>query len=60
MISKIKELANFILLEQRDIENKNTHSISRSNIKKTKNKTQRNQILTTQKKSYKKRKKTAS
>ena len=46
MISETEKLKDLILSEQKDIANKNTHSI---NIMKVKNKTQRNQILTAQK-----------
>ena len=48
MISKKEKPKNFFLSELKDIANKNTHSISISNVK-AKNKTQRNQIVTAQK-----------
>ena len=47
MISKIENLKNFTLSEQKGIANKNTYSTS--NTKKPKNKTQKNHILTAQK-----------
>ena len=44
MILKIKELKDLILLEEKEIINKNTQSIKKAN-----NKTQRNQIFASQK-----------
>ena len=44
MILKIKELKDLILLEEKEIINKNTQSIKKAN-----NKTQRNQIFAPQK-----------